>query len=60
MHQRRYECETLYAKGHVIDAAQLLLEIRNTASDEVDADKTVVNWLSGEFRHYGLGGGGGC
>ena len=53
-HQQKHECETLYANGHVLDAAQCLLDIKNTASDDVKADKIIMNWLSGEFRHHRL------
>ena len=53
VHQRKHGCETLYANGHLLDAAQCLLDIMNTASD-VKADKIIMNWLSGEFRHHRL------
>ena len=50
MHRQKRQCETLYADGHVIDAAQLLLRIVRTATDDVKADATIMDWISGEFR----------
>ena len=50
MHRQKRQCETLYADGHVIDAAQLLLRIVRTATDGVKADATIMDWISGEFR----------
>ena len=46
-HRQKHQCETLYADGHVIDAAQVLFEIVRTASDEVKADTLIGDWLSG-------------
>ena len=53
VHRQKYICESLYADGRVTDAAQSLLEIMRTATDDVKADATVMDWISGEFRHYG-------
>ena len=50
IHQQKYQCEILYADGHVRDAAQLLLEIVRTAADDIKADPTIMDWISGEFR----------
>lgn len=50
-HRRRYQSEALYADGRVIDAAQLLLEIIATVSDDVKADTVIMDWVSGEFHH---------
>ena len=49
-HLQKHQCETLYADGRVVDAAQLLLEIVGTASDDVKTDATITDWISGEFR----------
>ena len=50
IYMQKYQCETLYADGHVIDAAQLVLEIVRTATDAVKDDTTIMDWISGEFR----------
>lgn len=52
-HQQKHQCESLYADGHVMDAAQVLLEIARTAGDEVKADEIIMEWLSGEHRLCG-------
>ena len=49
VHRHKYMCESLYADGRVIDASQSLLEIIRTATDDVKADTTVMDWISGEF-----------
>ena len=53
MHRQKYTCESLYADGRVTDASQSLLEIMRTATDDVKADTTVMDWISGGFRLYG-------
>ena len=45
-------CESLYADGRVAGASQSLLEIIRTATDDVKADTTVMDWISGEYRLY--------
>ena len=52
MHRQKCICESLYVDGHVTDASQGLLEIIRTATDDVKADTTVMDWISGEFRLY--------
>ena len=51
VHQLKDQCETLYADGHAVDTAQLLLEIVKTASEDVTAGTIIVEWLSGELGH---------
>ena len=53
VHRQKYICESLYADGRAADASQNLLEIMRTATDDVKADTTVTDWISGEFRLYG-------
>ena len=50
-HEQRNWCETLYAKGRIADAAVSLLEIKNTASKAVRANKLIMDWLAGESLH---------
>ena len=49
VHRQKYMCESLYADGHVMDAAQLVLEIVRTATDDVKADATIMDRISGGF-----------
>ena len=35
-----------------MDAAQLVLEIAGTAIDDVKADATIMDWISGGFRFH--------
>ena len=49
IHRQKHQCEALYADGHVIDAAQLLLKIVRTTADDVKVDATIMDWISGEF-----------
>ena len=51
-HRQKHQCETLYADGRIIDAAQVLLEIERTTGDDVKADTLIMDWLSGRFRHF--------
>ena len=48
-HQQKHECETLYANGHVVDAANSLLDITRSINDDVKSDAIIMDWLSGEF-----------
>ena len=52
-HRRKHECETLYANGHVIDAAKSLLDITKSITDDVKSDVIIMDWLSGRFRRHG-------
>ena len=52
VHRLRHQCETLHVNGHVVDAARLLLEIGRTTNDDVKADITTTDWLSGEFHYH--------
>ncbi|KAG6370910.1 hypothetical protein JVT61DRAFT_10934 [Boletus reticuloceps] len=45
-HEQKHQCETLYAAGHVHDAAQTLLEITNTMTSEVRANRLIMDWLA--------------
>lgn len=44
----KHQCEVLYAQGRINDAVQSLVQITNTASESVIADKLVADWLTGE------------
>ena len=50
VHERKHHCETLYAGGRIVAAAESLLEIMNGLSEEVRANKLLMGWLAGEFR----------
>ena len=51
IHEQKHECEALYAGGRTVDAAVSLLEIKNTMSEQVRANKFIMDWLAGEFWH---------
>ena len=53
VHQQKYICESLYADGRVTDAAQSLLGITRTATEDVKADTAVMDWISCAFHLYG-------
>ena len=50
VHERKHHCEALYAEGRIIAAAESLLEITNGLSEEVRANKLLMDWLAGEFQ----------
>lgn len=49
-HDKKDQCEHLYAQGRITDAANTLIEITNTTSEVVRADKSLADWLTGEFH----------
>ncbi|KAH0829008.1 hypothetical protein J3R83DRAFT_2460, partial [Lanmaoa asiatica] len=53
-HEQIHRCETLYAEGRIIDAAVSLLEITNTASEEVRDNKLIMDRLTGESPQHAL------
>ena len=54
-HEQKHRCESLYAQGHIGDAAECLLKIANTIDNDVRENKLLTDWLSGEFRCRALG-----
>ncbi|KAF8548009.1 hypothetical protein OG21DRAFT_1516754 [Imleria badia] len=50
LHERKHQCEVLYAQGRMYDSVELLLEITSTITDEVRANKLIIEWLSGFTR----------
>lgn len=49
-HEQKHRCEaTVYAEGHIIDAAVSLLEVASTINEDVKVDKIIMDWLSGEY-----------
>lgn len=53
VHQQKYQCEKLYADGHVMNAARILLEVVKALDGNVEADNIIVDWLSGGFPRVG-------
>ena len=43
-----HQCEALYGQGRIFDAAELFLEMENSANEDVKADKLIVDWMGGE------------
>ena len=50
VHERKHHCETLYAEGRIVAAAESLLEVTNDLSEGVRANKLLMDWLTGECR----------
>ena len=48
-HGQEHRCEALYTQHRRIDAAESLLEIVNTVSEAVRANKLVMDWIFGEI-----------
>lgn len=48
------ECEVLYAKGRIIDAAVSLLEIKKTLSEDFRGNKLMLYWVAGKSWHCTL------
>lgn len=49
VHRQKYQCEKLYANDHVMNAAQILLEVVRVLDGSVEADNIIVDWLSCGF-----------
>ncbi|KAI9571641.1 hypothetical protein HD554DRAFT_2168897 [Boletus coccyginus] len=49
-HEQKHQCESLYAQGHIRNAAECLLKIVNTTDDDVRENKFITDWLS-NFTH---------
>lgn len=49
-HEQKHHCESLYAEDRIIDAAESVLDILTTMSEEVRANKLLMDWLVGESQ----------
>ena len=47
--RQKHQCETMDADDRLMDTAQLVLEIVRTATDDVKADATIMDRISGGF-----------
>lgn len=47
-HRQKHACETLYADGHVMDAAKSLVDITKSIDDDVKTDTIIMDWLPGK------------
>ncbi|KAF8547586.1 WD40 repeat-like protein [Imleria badia] len=45
-HEQKHNCESLYAQGRIYDAAESLMEVENTVSGDVRANKFITDWLA--------------
>lgn len=50
-HEQKQECEDLYARGHIYDAAKSLIELSSIADEAVRTNKCIRTWLTGEFQY---------
>ncbi|KAI9455056.1 hypothetical protein HD554DRAFT_2036671 [Boletus coccyginus] len=49
-HEKKHQCESLYAQGRIQSAAECLLEIVDTVNEDVRANKFIFDWLT-VFTH---------
>jgi hypothetical protein len=49
-----YQCESLYVQGRIHDAAESLLAIANTVSEDFRVNKAMIEWIAGEFQRRTL------
>ena len=54
-HEQKHQCESLYTQGRIYDAAEFLLEIANTVTEDMRVDKSLFDWLASELQRYTLG-----
>ncbi|KAI9459275.1 hypothetical protein HD554DRAFT_1682040 [Boletus coccyginus] len=52
--EQMHQCESLYARGRIQDAAECLLEFTNVVHEDVRANKFIIDWPTGEFRRHAL------
>ena len=52
--EQKHHCEPLYVQGRIDEVAEPALEMENTTSEDVRANKLRVNWLSGTFRRHAV------
>ncbi|KAF8548148.1 WD40 repeat-like protein [Imleria badia] len=45
-HEQGHKCEALYDQGRIYDAVESLLEMTNTADEDVRANNMITNWLA--------------
>lgn len=47
-HEQKHQCESQYAQGRIYDAAQSLLQMMDSLSEDVRGNKIIMDWLIGE------------
>lgn len=47
-HEQKHQCESQYAQGRIYDAAQSLLQMMDSSSEDVRGNKIIMDWLIGE------------
>ena len=53
-YEQRHQCESLYVQGRIYDAADSLLAIANTIAEDFRDNKSIIDWLTGEFQRRTL------
>lgn len=48
-HRQKHRSEIMYSKGNIVGAAQILLEIMSSVTDDMKSDTIIMDWLSGAF-----------
>lgn len=48
-HEQQHHCEALYTEGRIHDAAESLIEIKNTGSNQARPHMRIVDWVTGKF-----------
>ena len=54
VHEQILHCESLYFQGRIYDAAESLLAIANTVAEDFRGNKSITDWLTGEFQRRTL------
>lgn len=45
LHEKKHECETMYAQGRVYDASRCILDITETMSEELKQNRLLIDWV---------------
>jgi hypothetical protein len=52
--EQMHQCESLYGEGRIYDVAESLLAIANTIGEDIGADKSIADRLSGALQRRTL------
>lgn len=48
-YEQKLQCEALYSEGRMNEAAESLLRIMNTVSEQVGTNGLLMHWITGEL-----------
>jgi hypothetical protein len=55
VHEKKHQCETMFANGRIYDAAQYLLDIIDIMNEELKHNELIANWLEGDSLSHFVG-----